>query len=156
MGLSEPVSGPRLASRKQTHHPSSASSSQNPDSPHIVTFQAPCTRRGGDPQPLPAQPRLQPDAGRVLHPLCGRHLRLSRLRRVQGEQGQGAVGAVHRGTGVLIWESRRHCVIVLENATGDNPDPVLALCFTGALSSSNCFLYQSNHDNPHILKLTIR
>ena len=35
MGLSEPVSGPRVASRKQTHHPSSASSSQNPDSPHI-------------------------------------------------------------------------------------------------------------------------
>ena len=109
MGLSEPVSGPRVASRKQTHHPSSASSSQNPDSPHIVTFQAPGPRRGGGPQPLSAQPRLQPDAGRVLHPLRGRHLRLPRLRRVQGEQGQGAVGAVHRGTGVLMRVTKTLC-----------------------------------------------
>ena len=61
----------------------------------MLTFQAPGPRRGGGPQPVPPEPRLPPDARHLLHPLRGRHLRLPRLRRAQGQQGQGAVGAVH-------------------------------------------------------------
>ena len=62
-----------------------------------LTLQTARARGGGGGVAVPAGAPLQPHAGRVLHPQRGRHIRLPRLRRAARQQGQGAVGALHRG-----------------------------------------------------------